>query len=197
LPGGSRAAAALVSFYSPTPSGFAYLGRNHPFVEQLCQVVMANTLYRQGPRAARAAVIRTLAVGTKTTLLLLRSRSVIEEAHRGHQLVAEEMLLWGWQGPPARRTFLDHAAGKALLLTARAASELSPQARAAFLAHELQALQRLADTFAEVAQAQAHRLRQAHERFSALLDRPGSQAVRPVLPMDLLGVYVLLPEVPR
>ena len=41
-----------VSFESPTPEGCHYLGRNHPFVEQLCQMVMANTLARQDKRAA-------------------------------------------------------------------------------------------------------------------------------------------------
>ena len=30
-----------VSFLSPTPEGYHYLGRNHRFVEQLCQLVMA------------------------------------------------------------------------------------------------------------------------------------------------------------
>ncbi len=197
LPGASKLGAVPVSFHSPTPSAFAYLGRNHPFVEQLCQVLMANTLQRQGPRAARAAVIRTLAVDTKTTLLLLRCRSSIEDTRHGHQLVAEEMLLWGWQGPPAQRGFLDHAAAKALLLEARPASELSPQARAAFLAHELRTLERLHEAFAEVAQAHSQRLMAAHERFSALMDPRQRQAVHPVLPLDLLGVYVLLPEAPR
>jgi hypothetical protein len=194
LPGAGRGEALRVSFQSPTPADFTYLGRNHAFVERLCQMVLTNTLLRQGPRAARAAVIRTLAVDTKTTLLLLRCRNLIEDAGRGHQLVAEEMLLWGWRGPSARREFLDHAAGKALLGQARAASALSPQACAAFLGHELQALARLDEACAAVAQAQSRRLIEAHERFSALMDPQGRQTVQPVLPMDLLGLYVLLPE---
>ena len=41
-----------VSFFSPTPEGYHYLGRNHRFVEQLCQLVMANTLARSD-RACR------------------------------------------------------------------------------------------------------------------------------------------------
>ena len=69
-----------VSFESPTPEGYHYLGRNHRFVEQLCQFVMANTLARQGKRAARAAVIRTRQVARKTTLLLFRCRNVIEQS---------------------------------------------------------------------------------------------------------------------
>lgn len=39
--------------------GYYYLGRNHRFVEQLCQLVMANTLSRSDRRAARTAVIRS------------------------------------------------------------------------------------------------------------------------------------------
>ncbi len=34
----------------------------------------------------------------------------------------------------------------------------------------------------------------AHERFSAFMDHEKFQVVYPVLPMDLLGIYVLLPE---
>ncbi|NML15450.1 helicase-related protein [Azohydromonas caseinilytica] len=197
LPGAAAGAAVRVSFQSPTPVGFTYLGRNHAFVEQLCQLVMTNTLVRQGPRAARAAVIRTHAVATKTTLLLLRCRHVIEAVRDQAQLVAEEMLLWGWHGLPPQRGFLDHAAAEALLANARAASELSPQARAAFLANELKTLARLDAALTELAQSQARRLVEVHERFSALMDQQRSQRVHPVLPMDLLGVYVLLPEVPR
>ena len=97
-----------VSFESPTPEGYHYLGRNHHFVEQLCQLVMANTVAREGRRAARAAVIRTKQVEIKTTLLLFRCRNVIEQGGGGHQIVAEEMLLWGWRGTPDAREHLGH-----------------------------------------------------------------------------------------
>ncbi len=182
-----------VSFESPTPEGYQYLGRNHRFVEQLCQLVMANTLNRQGRRAARAAVIRTRDVGTKTTLLLFRCRNVIERKH-GHQIVAEEMLLWGWRGAPSQREFLDHPAAKTLLAKARASSDLSPESRAAFLENELGLRKSLEPEFTVLAEQQSKRLVAAHERFSALIDRGRFQVVYPVLPMDLLGIYVLLPE---
>lgn len=181
-------------FRSPTPEGFLYLGRNHAFVEQLCQVVMANTIARQDKRAARAAVIRTRAVGVKTTLLLFRCRNVIEQARRSHQIVAEEMLLWGWRGTPQQREFLDPSAANALLIEARASSDMSPQARIGFLANELGLIDELGDAFSGIAEAQSKRLVEAHERFSALMDKQRFQVVYPVLPMDLLGIYVLLPE---
>lgn len=183
-----------VGFRSPTPEGYLYLGRNHPFVELLCQVVMANTINRQDKRAARAAVVRTRAVSVKTTLLLFRCRNVIEQSRSHHQIVAEEMLLWGWRGTPQQKEFLDHAAAKALIAEARANSDLSPQARASFLDNELGLLGGMGDAFTEIAEAQSKRLVEAHERFSALMDKQRFQVVYPVLPMDLLGIYVLLPE---
>lgn len=191
LPAGEPVA---VSFRSPTPAGFHYLGRNHRFVEQLCQMVMANTMARAGKRAARAAVVRTRQVAVKTTLLLFRCRNVIEQGAGGHRIVAEEMLLWGWRGTPQDREFLSHDEAAALLSGARAHSELSSEARAAFLENELRLLGSLRPHFDEVAERQSRKLVEAHERFSALMDRKRFQVVYPVLPMDLLGVYILLPD---
>jgi superfamily II DNA or RNA helicase len=183
-----------VSFESPTPEGYLYLGRNHRFVEQLCQLVMANTINRQDKRAARAAIIRTHQVARKTTLLLFRCRNVIEQSKGSHQIVAEEMLLWGWRGTPQDKEYLEHAEAKALLTAARASSNLSPQARANFLENELHLLASLESQFNVIAEEQSKQLVAAHERFSALMDKQRFQVVYPVLPMDLLGIYVLLPE---
>ncbi len=184
-----------VSFESPTPEGYHYLGRNHRFVEQLCQYLMANTLSRQGNRAARAAVIKTEQVTKKTTLMLFRCRNVIEEGKGGRQIVAEEMLLWGWRGTPNDKQYLEHAEAKELLAAARASSELTPQSRANFLDNELGLRDSLGSDFLTIAEQQSKRLVEAHERFSSLMEKSKFQVVYPVLPMDLLGVYVLLPEV--
>jgi len=145
-------------------------------------------------RAARAAVIRTKNVHIKTTLLLFRCRNVIEERKGGHEIVAEEMLLWGWRGTPQQKEFLEHSEAKSLLVEARASSDLSPQARAGFLENELKLLDILEDDFMRVSEQQSQRLVEAHERFSALMDKEKYQVVHPVLPMDLLGIYILLPD---
>ena len=80
---------------------------------------MANTLARVDKRAARAAVIRTRQVTTKTTLLLFRCRNVIEQGKGEHQIVAEEMLIWGWRGTPHQKEFLNHAQARVLRTEAR------------------------------------------------------------------------------
>ncbi len=183
-----------ISFVAPTPEGYHYMGRNHRFVEQLCQLVMANTISREGKRAARAAVIRTWQVRIKTTLLLFRCRNVIKQRRGGHQIVAEEMLLWGWRGTPDDREHLDHKQARALLSTAHANSNLSPEARAGFLENELSLLDRLNIDFNELAENQSKRLVAAHERFSGLMGKKRYQVVYPILPMDLMGIYILLPE---
>lgn len=183
-----------VSFQSPTPEDYYYLGRNNRFVEQLCQLVMANTLTCMDKKAARAAVIRTKNVAIKTTLLLFRCRNVIEQRKGGHEIVAEEMLLWGWRGTPQEKEFLNHDEAKELLSHARASSELTPQARAGFLENELKLLDHLKEDFDSIAEQQSARLVEAHERFSSLMDKERYQVVRPVLPMDLLGMYILLPD---
>ncbi len=192
LPAGD---AIKISFQSPTPEGYHYLGRNHRFVEQLCQLVMANTLARVDKRAARAAVVRSRQVGIKTTLLLFRCRNVIEHAKSHHQIVAEEMLLWGWRGTPQQKEFLDHAEAKALLAEARASSDISPAGPRQLPGKRTQASRHPRRPISPViAEQQSKRLVEAHERFSALMDKQRFQVVYPVLPMDLLGIYILLPE---
>ena len=155
---------------------------------------MANTLARVDKRAARTAVIRTQQVSTKTTLLLFRCRNVIEQNKGYHQIVAEEMILWGWRGTPQQKEYLGHSQAKALLSVARASSDLTSHARASFLENELTLLASLKKEFSSVAEQQSRHLVAAHERFSALMDGKRFQVVYPVLPMDLLGVYVLLPD---
>ncbi len=185
-----------VSFESPTPGNYHFVGRNHPFVEQLCQLVMANTIAREGKRAARAAVIRTRQVKIKTTLLLFRCRNVIEQGGGGLQIIAEEMLLWGWRGILEARDHLHHDQAWVLLRAARASSNLSHESQSNFLENELKRLGLLDEDLGELAEEQSKRLVAAHERFSALVGKQRFQVVYPVLPMDLMGTYILLPEDP-
>jgi hypothetical protein len=202
----------LISFKSPTPEGHLYFGRNHPFVEQLCQIMLANAVLRHSPRAARASVIRTQDVKTKTTLLLFRCRNVIGERRGVNKIIAEEMLIWGYRGTPSDHDFLTSIEAKALLDSARASANLTPEARAQALSNELQFLPTehgtvanvdefqnrqaaiLKTEFDKVAEERSQHLVEAHERFSQFMDARQYQVVYPVLPMDILGIYVLLPD---
>lgn len=187
-----------VSFRSPTPKKHVYLGRNHPFVEALCQFVMARSLsHADMGAAARAAVMRTKEVTTKTTLLLFRCRNVIGEKNGPARIVAEEMLVWGYRGSPNDGNFLSNDEAMNLLLTARPSGDLTPQSRENFFNNETSLLGQLRKQFDAVAEERNKRLVEAHERFSRFFRAGRYEVVYPVLPMDIMGLYVLLPEVGR
>jgi superfamily II DNA or RNA helicase len=191
-------AAVLVSFESPTPDGYLYLGRNHPVVEQLCHLIMRNTLagdHQHG--ASRAAVIRSSHVKEKHTVYLCRCRNVIERPNEGTRIVAEEMLLWGYRGFHKEGQYLLHDEAKAVLNASRATTNLALGAASSALESEVtQVFPQLKDHMNQIAKDRSEHLVEAHLRFSQLLkDRTRYQVVQPVLPMDVLGAYIILPEI--
>ena len=187
-----------VSFNSPTPKKYIYLGRNHPLVEALCQYVMAHALSRQVRageiHAARAAVMRSKEVSTKTTLLLFRCRNVIGEKNGPARIVAEEMLVWGYRGSPTDRQFLSSEEAMQLLNEARPAGDLTPQSRENYFQNEAKLLGQLRSASDAVAEERNQHLVEAHERFSRFFRAGRFEVVYPVLPMDIMGLYILLPE---
>jgi hypothetical protein len=183
-----------VSFESPTPEGHVYLGRNHPLVEQLCQMVLAHSIERNRFCAARASVLRTAAVQKPTTLLMFRCRNVIEEKRAaGHQLVAEEMLLWGYRGSPQDNELLTMVEARDLLVNARPYGDLTPERCARLIDERVAAIPLLRPAFDLLAEQRCQHLVEAHERFSSLVEKKRFGVVYPVLPMDVLGIYVLMP----
>lgn len=184
-----------VSFRSPTPKKHIYLGRNHPFIEALCQFVMARSLaHANMGAAARAAVMRTKEVKAKTTLLLFRCRNVIGEKNGPARIVAEEMLVWGYRGSPADRQFLSSEEAMQLLDCARPAGDVTAQSRENFFDNELKLIGQLRRQFDGVAEERNKHLVEAHERFSKFFRAGRYEVVYPVLPMDIMGLYILLPE---
>jgi superfamily II DNA or RNA helicase len=186
-----------VCFHSPAPEGYLYLGRNHVFVEQLCQYLMANTLdgdLDHGP--ARAAVIRCREVQERHILCLFRVRNVIQSVARGHQMVAEEMLLWGFKGAhPHTHNELTQAELETLLDQVRPTDNMPAETRwYGHLEPALSIIEQLHERRDTVALERAQALIEAHERFRKAMGKGGNYIpVEPILPMDLMGVYVLLP----
>lgn len=183
------------SFDSPTPRGFRYIGRNHRFVEQLCHRIIANSLdkERKGNKAARAAVFRTDAVTTQTTLIQFRVRNVIREVSKQHEMVSEEMFLWGYESTVDGITALDINRCK-LLLHSAMALDLSPERQIKTFEQELQHFEELHPDFIKVVEDRSNELVHAHTRFAKYIGAKRFEAVTPVLPPDILGVYVLIPN---
>ncbi len=188
----------LVSFKSPTAVGYKYLGRNHPFTEHLSQYIINSSLQLQANRAARSSVLRTSFVKQKTVLFQLRVRNVIAEQPSNKQIVAEEMWLWGFEGEVIQKKFLEKDKALNLLMTVKPTQNMEESEKAYWLSEEMNwvndeiLFRKQTD---EVALTRASQLVESHTRFKKLVSGNKYKVVEPVLPMDVLGVYILLPEI--
>lgn len=187
----------LVSFQSPTPLGYNYIGRNHLFVEHLCQHILNDAISNKGNHAARTAVIKTSEVKEKTVLFQFRVRNVIAELPQNKEIVAEEMWMWGYKGTLNENKYLDHAAAKALLMTTKVTANMEMAEQEYWLGEELPWIvdeKKFRSVTDPYALKRADHLVNAHLRFRELVSGSKFKVVEPILPMDVLGIYILLPE---
>ena len=187
-----------ISFASPTPKGYTYIGRNHVFVEDLSRAVVNDTI-NGGPLAAsRAMVMQTADVDVKTTILLMRVRSVIrDKKEKDRELVGEEMIFFGYRGGIEKRDFLSQEDSKILFLAAQASGNIDSLSQKAIFNSELRwsrdeaGLREYTDG---VAMERANHLVDAFTQYRTYLNAAEYQVVEPVLPMDMIAAYVFLPK---
>jgi hypothetical protein len=187
-----------ISFKSPTPAGYKYIGRNHPFTEQLSQLIMNDALQGTGNKASRAAVLRTKSVMQKTVLFQLRVRNVIAEQPNNKEIVAEEMWLWGFEGDVNQNLFLKKEDAIKLLMEVIPTQNLEEEEKLHWLNEELEWIKDekiFKQKTDNEALERAYHLVEMHTKFRALVGGTKYKVVEPVLPMDVLGVYILLPEI--
>jgi hypothetical protein len=147
--------------------------------------------------AARCGAIRTAAVATRTHMLLLRLRFHLETTTRGRTtpLVAEECVVAAFRGQPDRPEWLTTDEALALMAAEPDANVPMGQ-RAMWLDGALRDLPLLEPGIERIAEERARALLASHRRVR---DAAGLQGVRydvrPHLPADLLGLYVLMPVV--
>lgn len=185
-------------FELPVPDGITYLSRTAPAVEGLASYVVDSALdaLLQG-KAARCGAIRTTAVTTRTTLLLLRLRHHIVAVRRGGQepLLAEECITTGFRSAPDAAEWLADDAVETLL-DALPAGNLSPQQASNFVRQVADDFDHLRPHLDSLASVRADVLLKAHTRVRQASHATGVRyRVEPHLPVDVLGIYVLLPVV--
>ncbi|WP_034541831.1 helicase-related protein [Phocaeicola paurosaccharolyticus] len=187
-----------ISFASPTPKGYMYIGRNHTFVEDLSRGVINDTINTGELAACRAMVMQTDAVKKATTVLLMRVRSVISETkHVENQMVGEEMMFFGYRGNVEDGDILNEDESRNLFINAKASGdeELSFQQmtydkRLRWINDE-EALRRHTDS---LALDRASHLVNAFTQYRNYVACQQYQVVKPVLPMDVIAAYVYLPK---
>ncbi len=184
-----------VSFVSPTPEGAEYLGRNHSFVGTLARFLMEEALTMHGAaRASRCGVIRTNAVATPTTVLLLRVRHLVSQPNRV-PLLAEEVVVTGYaQGTGTSRAWIDDPSALMLLVDARPDANIAPTEKARLAQLTLDEWPSVLTDLQPRIMERARLLEQSHKRIrQAVHLRVRELSVTPQMPPDLLGVLVLQP----
>ncbi|MFU8886067.1 MAG: helicase-related protein [Cyanobacteriota bacterium] len=192
-----------LSFRPPAREGSQLLSRSHPLVVELADFVAERALSGLEPElAARASVIRTKAVAIRTQVLVLRLRHQLHQERwtgKGYEplpdLLVEECLTARVNGDGLEPL---EAAAALELLEAPASGNLDPGQRQQWLQEAVAELDALQPALSALAQLRAQQAEDDHRRVREASLRSG-EALRmrfrcePSLPVDVIGLIVLLP----
>lgn len=182
----------LILFTSPTAEGVEYVGRNHPLVEELARYLLEEALENsKDPVAARCGFTVTSAVKKRTTLLLLRLRHLLEGG-KDQSLLAEECLVVGFTGPPSDPIWLEPEEAQDLLQEVEPTGDKPIAMKQMEISELLERMDELHDELECLAKERSQSLSQSHRRVRAMT-KEGQIKIKPQLPMDILGVYILQP----
>lgn len=186
-----------ISFEDAPIPGVAYVGRVHPVVAVLAETLAEGALdpaSAEGRALGRAGVWRTGNVTQMTTLLLLRLRyKLVTSGRTNRLLLAEEATGLAFSGMEQNVSL---KAEEALsLLEAEATSNLDEGARFRQIEAARQRLGSYTNSIDAYAQHRAEALSVDHLRLTEAAGGGATVKVSPVLPADIIGLYVLLPEV--
>ena len=185
-------------FDLPVEDGELYLERTSPVVEGLASWTLDQALdpvaREATPVAARCGFVYTSAVSERTTLLVVRLRYHLQVAGRdGQRILCEEIVPLACTGTAESPTWLAPDEGERLL-TARPEQNPLPTAVDQQLGLLLPALVQFQSALEPVARERAEAQLAAHERVREAARAKARMTIEPVLPVDILGAYVLLPR---
>lgn len=184
-------------FDLPLPEGELYLGRTSPVIEGLASWTLDQALDPVArdvrPVASRCGVVSTSAVSLRTTLLVARFRYHLQTAGPGADtILCEEIVPLACTGPSNALQWLTPEEGE-LLLAARPERNLIHTAIDQQLGLLLPALPQLQQALEAIAAERAAAQLGTHERVREAARTKGRVTVQPVLPVDILGAFVVLP----
>lgn len=178
----------------PLTLDFNELHRSHPLVTVLADHLLEESLQDDSHIAARCAATETDAVETVTTLYLLRLRHQLEYVRRREpsQLMAEETLTLAVTG----RTHPQWLTGSEVnrLLECTPTGNLPREAMMREVNQALDFLKVNPRKLEQLANERAETLLADHRRVREAARDVGQYSVKPCLPVDVIGVYVLLPD---
>lgn len=173
---------------------FSQLHRSHPVVTLLAEHLLEEALLGEKPIAARAAATVTEAVDVVTTLYLLRLRHQLSYVRRRqpYQLMAEETVTFAVRGRTQPEWLTEDNTSE--LLACQPSGNLPRDVMQREITTALEFLQAHPQRIEQLAQARAEALLADHRRVREAARDVGQYSVIACLPVDVIGVYVLLPD---
>lgn len=173
---------------------FEQLHRSHPLVTLLADHLLEEALSGEQPIAARAAATVTKEVEVVTTLYLLRLRHQLTfvRRHQPQHLMAEETVTLAVRGRSNVEWLADSSHTQ--LLSCQPSGNLPAALIQREIATALSFLQTHATRLEALARQRADALLQDHRRVREAARDVGDYSITPCLPVDVMGVYVLLPD---
>jgi superfamily II DNA or RNA helicase len=196
LPEALRQRLADEGITAPLSIDFSELHRSHPLVSLLAQHLLEDALGGKGPLAARCAATLTEDVEVVTTLYLLRLRHQLSYVRRREpfQMMAEETVALAVQGRNTPQWLADDSASR--LLECTPSGNLPHEAVQREVRTALDYLTARPQQLQALARQRADALLADHQRVREATRDVGQYSVNPCLPVDVMGVYVLLPDSP-
>ena len=195
LEGAGLAGLSKLDFRYPTARGAEFIHRTHPLVSHLADFIAEQAMGGENTDVvARVGAIYTRVVDSKTTvyLLRLRSRLSIRRTQQSPEMLAEEALALAVEGNISPRILPKE---EALALMQSAVSRNMPvERRNREIESALEHIADLQDVFESVATERSRELLDDHRRVREAAVARGEYQVKPQLPMDVMGVYVLVPD---
>jgi superfamily II DNA helicase RecQ len=173
---------------------FAELHRSHPLVTVLADHLIETSLQGDTRITARCAATETDAVQIVTTVYLLRLRHQLSYVRRKqpHQMMAEETVAVAVQGRTQPIWLSDNSVAQ--LLQCTPTSNLPRDLITREIQQSLDFAKANPSHLAQLAKERAQALLEDHRRVRTAARDVGQYSVSPCLPVDVIGVYVLLPE---
>lgn len=188
-----------VDFSYPTRGNAEFIHRTHPLVSHLADYLTELAMAGEATaKVARAGAIFSKEIESKTTIYLLRLRSRLSikrtqaKEQITRELLAEEALAIAVDTNNQVQQLTK--AELVSMMQIPPSKNMAPEARSRELNMAIETIRPLTKTFESLANERAQQVLTDHRRTREAADARGSYSVEPQLPVDVMGVYVLVPD---
>lgn len=183
-----------LAMQEPAPSGTSVLTRTHPLTSSLAECLLEASLDSEALPdlgIGRVGAWPSAAVSQMTRVVLLRIRyRLTVHARRERLLLAEEAALVALDS----NTVITSGTKARELLASPATADLAPVARDRMINAARAALPNLlSGPIAEFVRKRAEELAEDHARLRAAAGSASRVSVEPIIPPDVIGLFVLVP----